>query len=72
MKNQVYTVAELASKLEVTERTISNCIREGKLKGYKHFRKWYITHDQLLEFLATDQAEKQDSGKRSNLTPKQK
>lgn len=70
MINQVYTVAELATKLEVTERTLSNCIREGKLKGYKQFKRWYITHEQLLAFLETNQEENQDNAKRPNVNPK--
>ena len=70
MKNEVYTVAELAAKLDVSERTIANAIREGKLKGYKHFKKWYITHEQLLAFLETNQEENQDNAKRPNVKPK--
>lgn len=48
---QVYTIKELAEKLEVTERTISEALRAGDLKGYKKWRKWYVTHTQLLEFI---------------------
>ena len=67
MKNDIYTVAELATKLEVTERTISDALRDGKLQGYKQFKKWYVTHEQLLEFLASNQEDNQENAKRPNI-----
>lgn len=69
MKNEIYTVAQLAIKLEVTERTISDAIRDGRLKGYKQFKRWYVTHEQLLAFLATNQKENKKSSKRPNVNP---
>jgi excisionase family DNA binding protein len=69
MKNEVYTVAQLADKLEVSERTISDAIRDGRLKGYKQFKRWYVTHDQLLIFLASNQEENKKASKRPNVNP---
>jgi len=58
MENEVYTVAQLATKLEITERTISDALRDGKMQGYKKFNKWFVTHEQLLVFLASQEEPK--------------
>lgn len=55
-KDEIYTVEQLATKLGVTERTISDAIRDGEIKGYKKFKKWYVTHEQLLEFLKSEKS----------------
>jgi excisionase family DNA binding protein len=65
----IYTVKELATKLEVSERTISDAIKDGRLKGYKQFKKWYVTQSQLLEFLSSNQDKNVSKGKRPNVNP---
>ena len=72
MKNEVYTVAALATKLDVSERAISDALRDGRLKGYKQFKRWYVTHEQLLVFLATNQEENKKAAKRPNVNPNKK
>jgi excisionase family DNA binding protein len=67
MKNEIYTVLELAEKLGVSDRTIADALRSGEMKGYKQFKKWYVTHEQLLEFLATNQEENKENAKRPNV-----
>jgi len=72
MKNEIYTVLELAEKLGaeklgVSDRTIADALRSGEMKGYKQFKKWYVTHEQLLDFLATNQEENQENAKRPNV-----
>lgn len=69
MHNEVYTVVQLAKKLEVKESTIANALRDGRIKGFKQFNKWYITHEQLLVFLASNQEANQHSSKRPNVNP---
>ena len=56
-KQDVYTVEQLALKLNVKERTIADTLRSGKLKGYKKFRRWYVLHDDLMNFLTTEELE---------------
>lgn len=65
----IYTIAELANKLDVTERTLTDAIKDGRLKGYKQFRKWYITQTQLLEFLQSNQDENIENSKRPSVNP---
>ena len=65
--NDIYTIAKLAEKLEVSERTIADAIRDGRLKGFKQFKKWYITHQQLIEFLESNQNENKLKSKRPTL-----
>ena len=47
-KQDIYTVEQLAIKLNVKERTIADALRDGKLKGYKKFRRWYVLHLSLI------------------------
>jgi len=58
MKNEVYTSSQLATKLDVSERTITDALRDGRLQGYKKFNKWFVTHEQLLVFLASQEEPK--------------
>ena len=66
-KQDFYTVEQLAIKLNVQDRTIADALRSGEMKGYKQFKKWYVTHEQLLDFLATNQEENQENAKRPNV-----
>ena len=45
---QIYTVKSLCAYLELTERTVTDLLRSGRLKGYKVFNKWLVTHSDLL------------------------
>jgi putative molybdopterin biosynthesis protein len=49
--DEVFTPKEVAAKLKVSERTINEWLRNGKLKASKLGRQWRITEQQLNEFL---------------------
>ena len=34
-KEEIYTVKQLCEKLDLVERTVTDLLRSGKLKGYK-------------------------------------
>lgn len=44
---ELYDVGELSSLLDIQERTIRRYLREGRLKGRKMARKWYVTQGSL-------------------------
>ena len=46
----LYDVEELSSLLGVQETTIRAILREGRLKGRKFARKWYVTEESLREY----------------------
>lgn len=46
----LYDVEELSQVLDIQERTIRQLLRDGKLKGRKLARKWYVTEDSLQEY----------------------
>ncbi len=53
---QIYTVKTLCSYLELTERTVTDLLRSGKLKGYKVFNKWLVTHSDLLAYVTAQKS----------------
>jgi predicted site-specific integrase-resolvase len=46
----LYTVAELSQKLNVTPVTIWKYLKQGKLKGQKTMGKWFISDEEIVEF----------------------
>ena len=50
-KQDFYTVEQLAIKFNVQDRTIADALRSGEMKGYKKFRKWYVLHEDVIQFL---------------------
>jgi excisionase family DNA binding protein len=53
MNNEIYTIKELAVKLNTSERAVRELIRDGKLKAFKQLGKYYILHVDLLEYIKT-------------------
>jgi excisionase family DNA binding protein len=49
---KLYDVEELASLLDVQEKTIRAYLRDGKLKGRKIARKWYIPEEAIQEYFS--------------------
>jgi excisionase family DNA binding protein len=47
----LYSVTELAHKLNVTTMSVRNYIRQGHLKGQKIVGRWLITEDELKKFM---------------------
>ncbi len=48
----LYDVEELSKTLAIQERTIRALLREGKIKGRKLARKWYVTEQSLQEYFS--------------------
>lgn len=46
----LYTVEELSETLEIQERTLREYLREGRLKGRKLARRWYVSEDNIREY----------------------
>jgi excisionase family DNA binding protein len=46
-----YTVTELDQKLNVSPASVRNYIRQGHLKGQKITGRWFVTEDDLKEFM---------------------
>ena len=44
---ELYDVEELSRLLDVQDRTIRKYLREGRLKGRKLAKKWYVTAESL-------------------------
>lgn len=48
---KLYSLQELAKLLEVSERTLHNYIKSGKIKGVKIGGKWKFTEESLKKFI---------------------
>jgi excisionase family DNA binding protein len=48
---KLYSLKELATLLSVTERTLHNYIKSGKMKGQKIGGKWQISESNLRKFV---------------------
>lgn len=51
----LFTVEELAELLDVQERTIREYLRDGKLRGRKIARRWYVPEESLREYFSLDE-----------------
>ena len=49
-KVTLFTVEELAERLDVQERTIREYLREGRLHGRKLAGRWYVTDDAIADY----------------------
>ena len=57
-KREVYTTIQVSEIFQVSERTILDSIRSGELTAYKRFKKWYVRHNDLMEFITTGESNK--------------
>lgn len=48
---KLYNVKEVAEMLESTEATIRVYFRDGTLKGRKITGKWYVTEENLKQYI---------------------
>ncbi|MGX7200406.1 helix-turn-helix domain-containing protein [Enterococcus nangangensis] len=48
---KLYSVEEVAARLQVSTRTIRNYLRNNKLKGQKVGGQWRFTEDEIVAFL---------------------
>ena len=51
----LFTVEELAELLGVRERTIREYLRDGRLKGRKIARRWYVPEESLRKYFGLDE-----------------
>ena len=53
LKNElkIYSLKEVEEILQVTQRTLYNYIKEGKLKATKIGKYWRVGHEDLKEFI---------------------
>ena len=49
-KVTLFTVEELAERLDIQERTIREYLREGKLQGRKLAGRWYVTDEAIADY----------------------
>jgi len=61
---KLYDVKELADKLQIQERTIRKLFREGKLKGRKRARRWYVSEDSLKDYFSQEEDLSQPEGEK--------
>jgi excisionase family DNA binding protein len=53
---KLYDVEELAKMLTVGEPTIRRYLRQGKLKGKKLAKRWYVSEENLKEYFLQPEA----------------
>ena len=60
---QVYKVEEVADRLRVSAATVTNWLREGRLRGYRlggTKAGWRIEHEDLERFIAERKGERRE------------
>ncbi len=57
---ELYNVEELAQLFGVQEKTIRALFAEGKLKGRKLAKRWYITAEELRDYFSKPEADLQE------------
>lgn len=58
----LYGVEELSQLLDIQETTIRKYLREGKLKGKKLARRWYVSEESLSDYFSQDEPETVEPG----------
>lgn len=56
---KLFTVEELSELLEVQETTIRKYLRDGRLRGRKLARRWYVSEDSLAEYFSKSEPVKE-------------
>lgn len=52
---KLYSITDLSTALDLTERTIRGWFYQGKLKGVKLGKEWYISEENLKRFLNAEE-----------------
>lgn len=52
---KLYDVEEVAEMLSVGEPTIRRYLRQGKLKGKKLAKRWYVSEDNLKDYFQPEE-----------------
>ena len=56
---KLYAVEEVAEMLNVGEPTIRRYLREGRLKGKKLAKRWYVSEENLKEYFQPEASQVQ-------------
>ena len=54
---ELYDIEELSKLLAIQQKTIRAMLKEGRLKGRKLARKWYVTEEGLREYFSESEAQ---------------
>ena len=57
MSTQLLTPAQVAHRLQVTEHTVYDWLRKGRLRGVKVGRLWRVSNDDLDAFLWSERSD---------------
>lgn len=49
---KLYTVEELSELLDIQETTIRKYLREGRIRGRKMAKRWYISEENLASYFS--------------------
>ena len=49
-KKEVYSLHEVEELLQVTQRSLYNFIKDGRLRAFKAGREWRVTREALEDF----------------------
>lgn len=60
MDKKLLTPAQVAERLQVTERTVYKWLTDGELRAAKLGRVWRISEEQLKQFIDERTQEKQE------------
>ena len=53
---KLYAVEEVAEMLSVGEPTIRRYLRQGRLKGKKLAKRWYVSEESIKEYFQPEEA----------------
>lgn len=52
-KIEFYNLEQLSEKVGIAERTLRELISEGKLKGYKKNGRYFVLHNDFIDYLTS-------------------
>ena len=59
---ELYDVEELAELLGIQAKTIRKLLREGRIRGRKLARRWYVSAASIEEYFGQQEPDKRRSG----------
>ncbi len=60
---KLFEVEDLAETLGLHDRTIRKLLREGRLRGRKLGKRWYVTEESLKAYFRDTEAQYQEAGR---------
>jgi len=58
---RLYSVDELSELLSIQETTIRKYLRDGKLKGRKLAKRWYVSEESLADYFRQQETEPEEA-----------